>query len=102
MNTIIKEIIDADRAAQQAVQKANEEREAARNMMTSKREEIYEAFMKDSQEEIEQKKRELKTIFEKEKRVSEQKYQFSLDALQQLFDEKKDEWVNAIVDSCLK
>lgn len=101
MNTIIREIIGVDKAAQIRVDEAKAEREKAQNLMTAKREEIYAEFMRESQKEIDQKKAELLTVFETEKANSEKKYQTSLDALQKLFNERKDEWVKTIVEACL-
>ena len=101
MNTIIRRIIVADKAAQEMVDKSKAAKIEAQTMMTSKKEEIYASFMAESQKEIDQKKAELSELFKQEKAHSEEKYKASLESLQRLFDEKKDEWIQTIVQSCL-
>lgn len=102
METIIKKIIDADKVARQSVDEANAKKQKALNMMTSKREEIYQEFMSEAQKEIEQKKKELADVFQAEKAASEKKYETSLAEISHLFEVKKDEWVQTIVGKCLE
>lgn len=101
MNVIIRQIIDADKEAREAVAAAKAEKEQAQQLLTSQRESIYAELMAESQKEIDHKKAELAKVFEAEKKNSEAKYEASLASLEHLFAEKKDEWIQTIVNSCL-
>ena len=101
MKTIIRQIIEADKAARNLVDQAKSERQKAREMMTFKREEIDAELLNRSQNEIDQKKAELKAQLGQEKAISQERFEASLKAMQCLFEEKREIWVEQILQHCL-
>lgn len=101
LNTIIRQIIDADKQARERVEQAKAERQKARNLIADEKDDVQKKFKAEVEEKLEAKRAELKRDFESEVALSQKEYAASLAALETLYDEKKDEWIESIVKTCL-
>lgn len=101
MNTIIRQIIDADKQARERVEQAKAERQKARTLFADEKDDVQKKFMAEAEQKLEAKRAELKRDFESEVALSQKEYAASLAALETLYQEKKDEWIKIIVDACI-
>lgn len=102
MESLIKDIINIDHEAQRKVAEAKAKRQHAFSLQTTKRQEIYDQFMQQSQQEIEAKQQALVSALKQEQAINDEKYKTSLDALMKLYENKKQEWTDTIVEACIK
>lgn len=102
MESLIKDIINIDHEAQKKVLEAKAKRQHAFSLQTTKRQEIYDQFMQQSQVEIEARQKSLMEALAKEKVINDEKYKTSLEALLKLYEDHKQTWVDTIVEACIK
>ena len=101
MDTIIRDVIEHDRLARERIDKANHDKFNIQKSINEERDAVTKRYMDASKDEIEQYRKELEAQIEEEKQEQEQAYQMALTQLSDLYQEKKDVWVDELVARCL-
>lgn len=100
MDKIIQDIVAIDLECSKRVENAKTKKQDVQSHMSAKKKEIYDSFVKEYQVKIAEHKEQLEAEIQATKEKNDQEYKESLNALSNLYDNKKDEWVQAIVTNC--
>lgn len=100
MDKFIQEIVAIDRQCAKLVEDAKQKKSDIQSNMNAKKKEIYDAFMKEQQQVIAEHKAKLQAEIEATKAQNEEEFKASLASLQNLYETKKDDWVETIVNRC--
>lgn len=100
MDKFIQEIVSIDRECAKSVEEATKMKNEVQTNMNAKRKEIYDSYMAEQQEIIAQKKQELQAQIDATKSQNEKEFKDSLASLENLYNTKKDTWVDTIVNRC--
>lgn len=101
MDTIIRDVIESDRQARERIDKANHDKFNIQKSINEERDSVTKRYMDASKDEVEQYRKELEHQIDLEKQEQEQAYQKALTQLSDLYDSKKDQWVDELVARCL-
>lgn len=100
MDKFIQEIVAIDRDCAKSVEDAKQKKNDVQANMNEKKKAIYDTFMQEQQEIIAKHKAKLQAEIEATKARNEQEFKDSLASLQNLYETKKDTWVETIVNRC--
>ena len=102
MDDVIQRLVDVDRECVKRVEAAKAKKLDAQTNMNAQRQEIYDSFVKEQNQQIEKHKEELMDKNKADAKQLEQNYQETLAKIEKLYNENKDRWVDEIVTRCLK
>ena len=102
MDKFIQEIVAVDRDCAKSVEDAKQKRKDVQANMNAKKKEIYDVFMHEQQAIIAEHKLKLQNEIEATKARNEKEFNDSLASLQNLYETKKDTWVETIVNRCIE
>lgn len=102
MDDIIQRLVEIDRKCSERVEVAKAKKLDAQTNMNAKRKEIYDGFVSQQNQKIEEHKAELMNKNQEDAKLLEQEYRNILNNLENLYNSNKDKWVNEIVERCLK
>lgn len=100
MDKIIQDIVAIDLECSQRVEDAKTKKQDVQSHMNAKKKEIYDSFVKEHQVKIAEHKQKLETEIQETKEKNDREYKESLNALSNLYENKKEEWVQEIVAHC--
>ena len=100
MDKFIQDIVEVDRDCAKSVEDAKKKRNDVQTNMNAKKKEIYDTFMKEQQAIIAEHKAKLQAEIEATKTRNEEEFKASLASLLNLYETKKDTWVETIVSRC--
>lgn len=101
MDSILQEVIQADQKAQERVESVRKEKANVKRVVEGAKQAIEERCQKEALERLDAYKNELAQelmLIQKEK---DEAYARTLQQLHATFDEKKEEWIQEIVERCL-
>lgn len=101
MEEIIRKIVDADKQARARVEQKQQERHNIQNLIQDQSMEIREKYRKETEDCIVKKREQMDADLQKAMQQEETVYEESLNALQQKYEEHKEEWVSQIVKRTL-
>lgn len=102
MEDIIQRLVEIDRQCASKVEAAKSKKLDVQTNMNEKKKEIYNSFIKKQESEIKQHK---DTLMEKnleEASMQDKVYQKTVAKLDSLYQQNQEQWVNEIVNRCLK
>ncbi len=100
MDKFIQEIVQIDRDCAKSVEDAKQKRNDVQTNMNVRKKEIYDSFMSEQQKIIAKHKAKLQAEIEATKTQNEEEFKASLTSLVNLYETKKDTWVETIVSRC--
>lgn len=101
MEEIIRKIVDADKQARARVEQKQQERHNIQNLIQDQSMEIREKYRKKTEDCIAKKREQMDADLQNAMQQEETVYEESLNALQQKYEEHKEEWVSQIVKRTL-
>ena len=101
MEEIIRKIVDADKQARARVEQKQQERHNIQNLIQDQSMEIREKYRKETEDRIAKKREQMDADLQNAMQQEETVYEESLNALQQKYEEHKEEWVSQIVKRTL-
>lgn len=101
MEEIIRKIVDADKQARARVKQKQQERHNIQNLIQDQSMEIREKYRKETEDCIAKKREQMDADLQNAMQQEEAAYEESLNALQQKYEEHKEEWVSQIVKRTL-
>lgn len=102
MEEIIRNIVDADKQARGRVSAKTKERRNIQNLIQEQSLAIKEKYQKETQERIASAKQAMDADLEEAIRKEDAQYEQALSALQNTYDDHKEEWVKQIVGRIVK
>lgn len=102
MDDVIQRLVEIDRKCVERVEAAKAKKLDAQTNMNEKRKEIYEGFVTEQNKKIEAHKTEMMNKNQADAKQLDQNYQDTIVNLENLYNQNKDNWVNQIVERCLK
>lgn len=100
MDKIIGDIVDIDLEQARRVSKAKENKKNVQSDIVQKKKDIYEEFATTYKAQVVQRSEELKAQINETKKQNEQRYDESLKNLDDIYNNKNEEWVSLIVEKC--
>ena len=101
MEEIIRNIVDADKQARARVEQKQQERHNIQNLRQDQSMEIREKYRKETEDCIAKQREQMDADLQSAMQQEEAVYEESLHALQQKYEEHKEEWVSQIVKRTL-
>lgn len=101
MEEIIRNIVDADKHARARVEQIQQERHNIQNLIQDQSMEIREKYRKETESCIAKQREQMDADLKEAMQQEETVYEASLDALQEKYEEHKDEWISQIVKRTL-
>ncbi|NBK98987.1 MAG: hypothetical protein EOM50_13400 [Erysipelotrichia bacterium] len=101
MSELIKAAIDIDFKAQALVEQAEKKKANLHEQLRVRKEKIYADYMKDVDDKIAAYTVSQEEVLKEKKRENEKMIEETLSMLQKHYEEKKDAWINAIVQNVL-
>lgn len=102
MEDIIQRLVEIDRQCANRVELAKSKKADVQTNMNEKKKEIYNSFISKQEEEIKQHKENLMVKNQEEATKQDTIYQETVAKLDSLYQQNKEQWVNEIVNRCLK
>ena len=100
LDKIIQDIVAIDLECSKRVEDAKTRKQDVQSQMNTRKKEIYDSFVQEHQAKIAEHKQKLEAEIQATKEKNDQDYKESLDALSNLYENKKDEWIEKIVAHC--
>ena len=101
MEKLIRNIVDADKAARNRVNEKFQERDNVQNLILEKRDEIISKYQKERERCIEEKRSQLESERAAAAQSEEERYQDTLKQLERQVETHREQWVSELVDHCL-
>lgn len=98
MEKLIRNIVDADKAARNRVNEKFQERDNVQNLILEKRDEIISKYQKERERCIEEKRSQLESELAAAAQSEEERYQDTLKQLERQVETHREQW---LVDHCL-
>lgn len=102
MDDVIQRLVEIDRKCVERVEAAKAKKLDAQTNMNEKRKEIYEGFVAEQNKKIADHKALLMNKNQNEAKQLDQEYKDRLINLENHYKQHKDQWINDIVEKCLK
>lgn len=102
MDKIIREIVEADKQARQRVKEKQKERLDIKNQILQQKESIQEKYRMEMRKTLDKKRDELEIAFQEECKKEDEKYNEALHNLDEKYQAGKEQWMNEIMNRCLK
>ena len=102
MDDVIQRLVEIDRKCVERVEKAKAKKLDAQTNMNEKRKEIYDGFVLEQNQKIEDYTSELINKNQENAKQQHQEFKNVLNNLENLYNSNKDKWINEIVERCLK
>ena len=100
MDKVIRDIVDVDLECSKRVAEAKKKKQDIQLSMTEQKKKIYDSFIEEYQVKIDARKQELQERIQQTKIANEKEYETSLHQLSTLYNDRKDEWIDTIVQHC--
>lgn len=101
MEEIIRNIIDADKEARNAVKAKQQERHNIQNLIQEQEKTIKEKYQEETKQCVAQKRVEMNAELDSQTQLEQSDYEKILKSLEMSYEEHKQEWVKEIYDRCL-
>lgn len=102
MEDMIKKLVEVDRDCTKRVEAAKQKKIDVQKNVSQQRQQIYDAFIKEQQQKIEEHKNKLREANLAEENQLKEEYAAKMQQLEKIYLEKKDTWVLEIVERCLQ
>lgn len=102
MEGLIKNIVEADKAARNRVNEKIHERDNVHSVVLEKRDEIVSKYREESKAKIEARRSQFENELKNATVVEEARYQSTLEQLEKKVEAHREEWVSQLTAQCLK
>lgn len=102
MNNMIKQILDADKAARMRVDAANKSKYDVQATIQNKKDQMKEMYESKAKADVLKKQEAIKLESDEEVKAIKDRFEASVKALEEMFQTRKEGWINDIVKRCLE